>query len=206
MSIYRKLEFPDQGRFPMQVAATTAWHVSRRDPKSRKGYDWCEATFVREEHVMVVRMTGAQSVDIWSPTDPETSVRVRAGVAPSGLQVGLLWRPGCGPFVDLPDPPSSRPFRWALGDRWVGMSFATERSDPRKRHWRCMADGDWVSASLNDLEAMTSVRVTVYLDGRVWIGVPGVGQALQGFLGEGGLDFGLSDPAIPALWNNRGLS
>ena len=193
MSSYRKLEFPDPDRFPMQVTATRAWDVTRRDPKSRKGFHWAEATFIRQEHVMTVRRS-SQSVEIGSPTDLETSVRVSARVTPNGLELGLIWRPECCHSVDLPEPPPSRPFRWALGDQWVGMSFATERSDPGTRHWRCLADPEWVSASLNDHEAMTSLRVTVYLDGRVWIGTPGIGQSLQGYLGEGGLDLGLSDP------------
>ena len=187
----------------MQVTATTSWQVTLREPKSRKGYDWAEATFVCREHVVVVRMWGSQNVEVWSPTDPETSVRVKAKVTPRGLQMGLLWRPHGEPSIALPEPPLSLPFRWALGDRWVGMSFATERSDPSQRHWRCIADGNWVSAGLNDLEALTSVRATVYVDGRVWIGVPGVGRALQGYLGEGGLDLGLTNPVATLGFDAR---
>ena len=182
-------EFPPTGEFPLEVEATSSEAVLRGTEKTRKGHTWVQASFMWRGHVMVIRLSG-QNVVVRCPTEPSDSVRVQAGLGPSGLEVRQLHWPGRDPEAEVPDPLPLQ--NWPAGGTAVGMKFKTDRS--RTSYRRNLADRRWVSAGFTHFPSHSSLRAVLYLGGEVWIGVPGMGQALHGQLGDGGLDLLLDNP------------
>jgi len=187
-------EFPTPLRFRLGVSATSAWHVTRRPEKTAKGDDWVGATFILNKQAMTVRLHRDRTLVVSCPTAPAGSVRASVVVDADGIHLGELVRTPQAPGVDVPEPSTLPPFRWVLGKDHLGLTYETSRSRPGTWRNRCVNDRQWMSACLTHFASDVWVRVVVYADGRVWIGTPGVGQSLQGHLGEDGLDLGLSDP------------
>lgn len=203
MRSHRKLEFPDQGTCPMEVAATRAWDVTRRPAKVVKGDEWVSATFILNMQSMSVHLNKDRTLEAWCPSAPAGSVRASVVVDVGGIHLGELVRTPVDSGLEVPEASPVPLFRWVLGEDHVGLTYETSRSRPGTWRNRCVNDHDWMSAGLTHLASGIWVRAVVYADGRVWIGTPGVGQFLVGFLGEGGLDLGLSEPVATLVPDDR---
>ena len=187
-------EFPSRVRFQLGVSATSAWHVTRRPERTAKSDDWVSATFILNNQAITVRLNRDRTLVVCCPSASAGSIRATVVVDGGGIHLGELVRTPLDPGTDVPQVSLLPLFPWILGKDHVGLTYETSRSRPGTWRNMCVNDHQWMSAGMTHFGSDVWVRAVVYADGRVWIGTPGMGQSLVGFLGEGGLDLGLSEP------------
>jgi hypothetical protein len=180
-------EFPPPSKsFPLTVELQSSILAMRDGRRSRQSHTWVEANFCARGQVMRVRSDVGGELLVSSLTSPDEPTVAVSSVTPAGLDIGSLHWPRRRAVNALPVPVIPESFS-VRKDGIVTASIATDRTTGRVRPARFTADRSWVAADLLNVRRNTWVRVELYRDGKVWIGVPGLGQGLIGLLDETGL-------------------
>ena len=186
-------EFPrSMSPFALTVEIQSSILAMRDRRRQRKSHEWVEASVCACGQVLRVKMEREGKLAIrWASAVGEPDVAI-ASVTPAGLSIDWMAELGLDIITGLACPTIPEPFS-RRKDGVVAASIATDRSRGEIRPARFTADRFWVAADLLNIQRHTWVRIELYHDGAVWIGVPGRGRSLIGKLEESGVSLNVRD-------------